>query len=63
MVGLLTIPMNPLSHNDVLLLVLHVLERVGKSSNLPLDGSCLTVVGDVDDSMDVEANIQKPSEK
>jgi len=55
----LTIPMNPLPHDDVLLLVLHVLKRVGESSDLPLNGSCLTVVGDVDHSVDVEPDSPK----
>lgn len=54
----LTVPMHPLPHDNVLLLVLHVLQRVGESADLPLDGSGLAVVGDVDNSVDVEPIIE-----
>lgn len=46
--------MHTLPHDDVLLLILDVLERVGQRSDLPLDGCRLAVVGDVDDAVNIE---------
>jgi hypothetical protein len=52
--GLLTVPVYPLSHYDVLLLVLDILKRVGERADLLLDRSRLPIVRDVDHSMHIE---------